>query len=85
LESRLLDRVHNVVALQTHILAEERRHPEATGTFSWILSALSISAERIAAKIRRARLEDVPGALGTENVRGEAAQRGGRRGHGDPP
>jgi len=56
LESPLLDRVHNVVTLQTHILAEERRHPEATGTFSWILSALSISAKMIAAKIRRARL-----------------------------
>ena len=40
---------------------------------------------RIAAKIRQARLEDVLGALGTENVPGEGAQRGGRRDHSDPP
>ena len=34
----------NLVTLQSHILQQEHRHPEATGTFSWILSALSISA-----------------------------------------
>jgi fructose-1,6-bisphosphatase I len=75
LESPLPDVAHNVVTLQTHILAEERRHPEATGAFSWILSALSISAKMIAAKIRRARLEDVLGELGTENVQGEEQQK----------
>ena len=40
-------------------------------TFSWILSALSISAKIIADKVRRARLEDVLGSIGTENVQGE--------------
>jgi fructose-1,6-bisphosphatase I len=65
----------NVVTLQTHILAEERLHPGASGTFSWILSALSISAKMIASKIRRARLEDVLGALDAENVQGEVQQK----------
>ena len=65
----------NLVTLQTHALAEERKHPDATGQFSWILSALSISAKIIAAKIRRARLEDVLGGLGDENVQGEEQQK----------
>ncbi|MHC4448442.1 MAG: hypothetical protein ACYSXF_11905, partial [Planctomycetota bacterium] len=54
--------------LESHILAEESRHPGASGTFSWILSALTLSAKIIASKIRRARIEDVLGTLGTANV-----------------
>lgn len=65
----------NVVTLQTHILSEERRHPEATGTLSWILSALAISAKIIASKIRRARLENVLGSIGEENVQGEQQEK----------
>ena len=45
------------------------------GTFSWILSALSISAKIIADKVRRARLENVLGSVGTENVQGEVQQK----------
>lgn len=65
----------NVVTLQTHILSEERRHPDATGTFSWILSALAISAKIIASKIRRARLENVLGSIGEVNVQGEQQEK----------
>lgn len=65
----------NLVTLQSHILAEESRHPGATGTFSWILSALSISAKIIASKIRTARLSDVLGQAGAENVQGEEQQK----------
>ncbi len=64
-----------LVTLQSHILAEAATHPGATGAFSWILSALSISAKVISSKIRRARLEDVLGALGTDNVQGETQQK----------
>src|SRR5579863_8598504 len=46
------------ITLQSHILQQQAAHPHATGTFSWILSALSISAKVIAARVRRARLED---------------------------
>lgn len=70
-----LTRGDNLVTLQSHILAEEARHPGATGTFSWILSALSISAKMIAARIRRARLSDVLGNVGTDNVQGEQQQK----------
>ena len=65
----------NLTTLQSHILAEEARHPEARGTLSWILSALSLSAKVIASKIRRARLNDVLGSLDSDNVQGERQQK----------
>jgi fructose-1,6-bisphosphatase I len=64
-----------IVSLQSHILAEQVQHPNATGTLSWILSALSISAKIIADKVRRARLENVLGSVGQENVQGEVQQK----------
>src|SRR5271169_254577 len=63
-----------IMTLQSHILSEQAQHPHAGGTFSWILSALSISAKIIADKVRRARLENVLGSVGTENVQGETQQ-----------
>lgn len=75
IDTQLPGEATHVVTLQTHILSEERRHPEATGTLSWILSALSISAKMIASQIRRARLEDVLGSIGSENVQGEDQQK----------
>jgi fructose-1,6-bisphosphatase I len=67
--------VREIVTLQGHILQQQSHHPEATGTLSWILSALSISAKMIAAQVRRARLEDVLGNAGAENVQGEQQQK----------
>jgi len=64
-----------IMTLQAHILGEQAQHAHATGTFSWILSALSISAKIIADKVRRARLENVLGSVGTENVQGEVQQK----------
>jgi fructose-1,6-bisphosphatase I len=64
-----------IMTLQAHILEQQNHHPQASGTFSWILSALSISAKIIADKVRRARLENVLGSVGTENVQGEVQQK----------
>jgi len=64
-----------IMTLQSHILEQQSHHPHATGTLSWILSALSISAKIIADKVRRARLENVLGSVGTENVQGEVQQK----------
>ncbi len=65
----------NLITLQTHVLANERRHPGATGALSWILSAMALSTKIIADKVRRARLVDVLGSLGAENVQGEVQQK----------
>ncbi|MEO0972544.1 MAG: class 1 fructose-bisphosphatase [Pseudomonadota bacterium] len=66
-----------LITLQSHILAEEEAAPvETTGTLSWIMSAISISAKVISSHLRRARLEDVLGEAGGEdNVQGERQQK----------
>ena len=64
-----------IMTLQAHILEQQAHFPQASGAFSWILSALSISAKIIADKVRRARLENVLGAMATENVQGEVQQK----------
>jgi fructose-1,6-bisphosphatase I len=64
-----------IVTLQAHILQQQASHPETTGTLSWILSALSISTKVIADKVRRARLENVLGTAGAQNVQGEQQQK----------
>jgi fructose-1,6-bisphosphatase len=46
-----------------------------TGTQSWILSAMSISAKIISNKVRCTRLEDVLGEAGSGNVQGEQQQK----------
>jgi fructose-1,6-bisphosphatase I len=66
---------NNIVTLQSHILARQAQEPESTGSLSWILSALSISAKVIADQVRRARLVDVLGDVGDENVQGEQQQK----------
>src|SRR5581483_1094071 len=64
-----------IVTLQAHILEQEATFPQASGALSWILSALSISTKMIAARVRRARLEDVLGVAGGQNVQGEQQQK----------
>ncbi|MCH2139070.1 MAG: class 1 fructose-bisphosphatase [Phycisphaerales bacterium] len=63
----------NLMSLQSHILAEERHHPSATGDFSWILSGISLATKSIASKVRRARIEDVIG----ESAGGPFGENGG--------
>jgi fructose-1,6-bisphosphatase I len=70
-----LDHSRPIVTIQSHLLAEQSRIPGSTGTLSWILSAVSISAKIISAKVRCARLEDVLGEAGSGNVQGEQQQK----------
>jgi fructose-1,6-bisphosphatase I len=65
----------HIVTLQSHILQQQARFPGESGSLCWILSALSISAKIICNLVRRARLEDVLGAAGSDNVQGEAQQK----------
>jgi fructose-1,6-bisphosphatase I len=65
----------NLTTLQSHILAQESLHEEATGDFTWILSAISLAGRAIANKVRRARIANVLGEMGEENVHGESQQK----------
>jgi len=72
-KSRLIK--DNLTSLQSHILTEEQQYPGASGDFSWILSAITLAGKTIANKVRRARIEDVLGELGTENPTGDTQQK----------
>jgi fructose-1,6-bisphosphatase I len=65
-----------IVTVQQHILREQRKHsPNATGSFSWLLSGITLATKMIEAKVRRAGLQDVLGAAGNVNVQGEVQQK----------
>lgn len=68
-------RSEQLLSIQSYLLAEEASHPEASGRFTWILSAISLATKFIAARCRRARIETVLGSMGTENVQGEVQQK----------
>ncbi len=65
----------NLTSLQSHILNEEEKHPDASGDFSWILSSLSLATKAISAKVRAARVDDVLGDTKYGNVHGEKQQK----------
>jgi fructose-1,6-bisphosphatase I len=69
-----------ITTVQQHILQQQQEllkltGREATGTFSWLLSGITLAAKMVEAKIRSAGLSDVYGAFGAENVQGEQQQK----------
>ena len=64
-----------IVTIQQHILTQQRAFPEAGGTFSWLLSGITLAAKMIQAKVRRAGLLDILGDAGEVNVQGETQQK----------
>ncbi len=55
---------------------QRRRHPEASGRLSWLLSGITLATKMIESKIRRLGLTDeVIGSAGVTNVQGEAQQK----------
>jgi len=65
------------VTVQQHILEQQRRHPTASGQFSWLLSAITLSTKIIASYVRRAGLVNVWGDDDDSdlNVQGEVVQK----------
>lgn len=64
-----------ITTVQQHISQQQQMLPEARGTFSWLLSGISLATKMIQARVRRAGLLDVVGAAGDENIHGEAQQK----------
>jgi fructose-1,6-bisphosphatase I len=69
-----------ITTVQQHILQQQQEllkstGREASGTFSWLLSGITLATKMIEAKIRSAGLSDVLGAAGVENVQGEQQQK----------
>lgn len=67
--------IGNLLSIQAHLLAEEARDPQGSGRLTWVLSSISLATKYIAARCRRARLEDVLGSLDQQNVQGETQQK----------
>jgi fructose-1,6-bisphosphatase I len=65
----------HIVTIDRHIIEEERRHPEARGAFSNILTDLALAAKVIARQVNMAGLIDILGKAGHSNVQGEAVQK----------
>ena len=67
---------HLIVTVEQHILQEQRkRFPQATGSFSWLLSGITLATKMTQAKVRRAGLLDVLGDSGETNIQGERQQK----------
>lgn len=65
-----------LVTVQQHILQQqEDKFPAARGTFSSLLSGMTLATKMIQAKIRRAGLVDILGSAGATNVQGETQQK----------
>jgi fructose-1,6-bisphosphatase I len=64
-----------IVTIQQHILERQRRHPHATGEFSWLLSGITLSTKIIQAHVRRAGILDLLESTGDRNVQGELVQK----------
>jgi fructose-1,6-bisphosphatase I len=65
-----------IVTVQQHILQQQADlFPGARGSFSSLLSGLTLATKMIQAKIRRAGLVDIIGSVGEVNVQGETQQK----------
>ncbi len=65
----------HIVTIERHIIDEERRHPEARGAFSNILTDMALAAKVIARQVNMAGLIDILGKTGESNVQGEPVQK----------
>ena len=64
-----------ITTVQHHILEQQQEFSEASGTFSWLLSGITLATKMIEAKIRSAGLTNIYGAAGAANVQGEQQQK----------
>ncbi len=58
-----------------HLLTTQKEHPEATGSFTRLLSELIVAAKIISREVNKAGLVDILGYAGRENIQGEQVQK----------
>ncbi len=63
------------MTLARHIIEGEKKHPEATGELSNLLSDLSLAAKVISLEVNKAGLVDILGFTGDNNVHGEKVKK----------
>lgn len=67
--------INRLTTLYRHIIAEERKIPEATGQLSDLLSDIALACKVISLEVNRAGLIDILGLTGDENVQGEEVKK----------
>lgn len=60
-----------VTTIESHILEQQKAHPEATGVLTYLLYDIALSAKIIAHAMTRAGLIDVLGMTGATNIQDE--------------
>jgi fructose-1,6-bisphosphatase I len=70
-ETRPSPATAQVITIESHILEQQRAHPEATGELTNLIYDIALSAKIIAHAMTRAGLIDVLGTAGAMNVQGE--------------
>ena len=66
---------NSFMTVHRHILEGEKKHPQATGELSALLSDLSLAAKVISLEVNKAGLVDILGFTGDENVHGEQVKK----------
>ena len=69
------DAEHPIITIQQHILEQQMQFPGVSGEFSALLSSITLATKMIQAKVRRAGLTDILGAVDSVNVQGEVQQK----------
>ena len=64
-----------VITIERHILRQEKRHPEATGTLTSLLYDLALAGKVISRETTLAGLQDILGLTGHFNIQGEEVAR----------
>lgn len=64
-----------VMTLARHIIEQERKFPQATGSFTKLISDIALAAKVISHHVNRAGLVDIIGSIDNENVFGEQQQK----------
>jgi fructose-1,6-bisphosphatase I len=64
-----------ITTVQQHIQQQQQALPGAHGTFSSLLSGMTLATKMIQARVRRAGLTDALGSAGEINVQGEVQQK----------
>jgi fructose-1,6-bisphosphatase I len=64
-----------VITIERHILMEQERFPDSSGSLTNLLYDLALAGQLIASRTQRAGLADILGSAGHENVQGEEVQK----------
>jgi len=64
-----------VITIERHILLEQERFPDSSGSLTNLLYDLALAGKLIASRTQRGGLSDILGSAGHDNVQGEEVQK----------